>query len=525
MEMRGLVLLLVAAGCGGDVTSVVADGGESGGESGSGSGGEGEGSGASDGAGGDGGWGSDPSDGGADTSGSAGSDVPGCGNGVVDADEECDGTDLAGQTCNSLYEALGTLACNDDCTIDECECFFHGDGALYYLCATCGDGYVDDSEECDGWVRSPFGDACESYLGPGWSGDPDCSDDCTIDTTPCALCGDGIVGGAEACDGSEPVQACADLFGETAEGDVVCTDCEPDTSSCSYCGDGILDRGELCEDGIAPPSCVELGFFAGTSYCSDACTPEVVACHDCGNGVLDPGEACDGEDLGAQTCGDLGFGGGALACTESCAIDLSACTTCGNGILDAGEACDGAAGDEGCACTPACTLEGALCNPAALVISEILYRPLAAPEAKEGEWFEVHNPADEPAALLGCVVSGTVPMEAVTIDEALVIPAHGYATFGTGTEEDLGFVPDFSMPIASALLNGGDSIAISCAGVELDSVTYDDAAPWPVVSPGIAIAALELDPSANDSGAAWCAAPSVYGLGQTGTPGAANDCS
>lgn len=45
-----------------------------------------------------------------------------CGNGTLDAGEQCDGTNLGGGTCLSLGFAGGTLACAPDCTYDTSNC-------------------------------------------------------------------------------------------------------------------------------------------------------------------------------------------------------------------------------------------------------------------------------------------------------------------------------------------------------------------------------------------------------------------
>jgi len=67
---------------------------------------------------------------------------PICGDGAAKGKEECDGADLAGQTCQSLGFASGSLACNSDCSFDTSGC---GGGA-----AVCGDDVLDGAEECDG---------------------------------------------------------------------------------------------------------------------------------------------------------------------------------------------------------------------------------------------------------------------------------------------------------------------------------------------------------------------------------------
>ena len=46
-----------------------------------------------------------------------------CGNGVVDPGEQCDGSDLDGQTCSSQgFAGGGTLSCNNDCTFNISQC-------------------------------------------------------------------------------------------------------------------------------------------------------------------------------------------------------------------------------------------------------------------------------------------------------------------------------------------------------------------------------------------------------------------
>ena len=51
-----------------------------------------------------------------------------CGNGIKEAGEQCDGTDLAGQTCVGLGYVGGTLSCNSNCTINTSACTSGGGG-------------------------------------------------------------------------------------------------------------------------------------------------------------------------------------------------------------------------------------------------------------------------------------------------------------------------------------------------------------------------------------------------------------
>jgi len=61
-----------------------------------------------------------------------------CGNGVIEADEPCDGAQLQGKTCPSEGFVGGTLSCKKDCTLDTSACY------------KCGDNLINPGEECDG---------------------------------------------------------------------------------------------------------------------------------------------------------------------------------------------------------------------------------------------------------------------------------------------------------------------------------------------------------------------------------------
>ena len=45
-----------------------------------------------------------------------------CGNGTLDADEECDGHEMGGSTCKSLGYHSGTLYCTATCSLDRSSC-------------------------------------------------------------------------------------------------------------------------------------------------------------------------------------------------------------------------------------------------------------------------------------------------------------------------------------------------------------------------------------------------------------------
>jgi hypothetical protein len=96
-----------------------------------------------------------------------------CGDGRVNGDEECDGTALGNNECSSVGEFTGgELACADDCTFDTTACTGGDD---------CGNGVIDGDEQCDGTELG--GMTCTDVDAGG--GELGCADDCTFDTSAC----------------------------------------------------------------------------------------------------------------------------------------------------------------------------------------------------------------------------------------------------------------------------------------------------------------------------------------------------
>ncbi len=176
-----------------------------------------------------------------DSSGAACVDgEPGCGNGVIDQGELCDGTALGDETCESQGFTGGTLACNETCD------GFDTSGCTDDLC---GNGVIDLGETCDG---TALGDeTCETQ--GQYPGTLLCNDTCDgFDLTNCGgSCGDGEINGPEVCDGT----ALADQTCQTQgfdEGTLACTEgCDGfDTSNCititpgGGCGHAVDVTGE-----------------------------------------------------------------------------------------------------------------------------------------------------------------------------------------------------------------------------------------------------------------------------------------
>ncbi|MBU1241740.1 SUMF1/EgtB/PvdO family nonheme iron enzyme [Myxococcota bacterium] len=265
--------------------------------------------------------------------------VDSCGDGFVDPGEECDGSEMTATTCTELgyYEQIGLLQCTSDCTFDLAVC----------TGGRCGDGTIQTihGEDCDGDELA--GATCESrgYVG----GTLGCTPDCTFDTSTCdSLCGNGVVDPAEPCDGYDlRNRDCMDLG---YSGGIL--SCQPsclfDESECqNVCGNNLLEPSEECDDqDLRGLTCESLGYSSGALTCS-SCHMVRLECEGtttCGNGTLDVGEACDQEELDDATCTTLGFAGGVLSCGLDCRYNTSRClgSTCGDGLINGDDDCDGA---------------------------------------------------------------------------------------------------------------------------------------------------------------------------------------
>jgi cysteine-rich repeat protein len=93
--------------------------------------------------------------------GSEGGAPPTCGDGNIDAEEDCDGADLGGLDCTDLeYLEPEGLACSDTCKLDTSDCK-----------TECGNGQPEPGEVCDDGNDQP---------------NDGCANDCTVELGSCA---------------------------------------------------------------------------------------------------------------------------------------------------------------------------------------------------------------------------------------------------------------------------------------------------------------------------------------------------
>jgi hypothetical protein len=283
----------------------------------------------------------------------------GCGNGAIDGGEQCDGSALAGNTCQSLGFDGGGLSCRSDCTLNTSGCY------------ACGDGVRDAGEECDGGA---LGGASCGDLGCA-SGSVSCTASCTLNYAACSNCpvcdGDGVCETDENCDGcpSDCIAAngatCGNGLCEAGNGEN-CVNCAADCngsqsgkpSSRWCCGFG--QPGAV---GCADSRCGSAGFACTTTLSSASC---------CGDGScsgIENGDNCEidcGPPPPPPACGDGACNADENRCT--CAVDCGApgAEICNDGIdndCDAAVDCN----DSGCASSTACSCAqvGTACSSAA----------------------------------------------------------------------------------------------------------------------------------------------------------------
>ena len=182
-----------------------------------------------------------------------------CGDNLINGNEECDGSNYAGKTCNSLGFDGGTLSCSSDCKLVSSACY------------KCGDGYVNPGEQCDsgsnnGRVCIPGYDddctycdnSCRAVLVEG----PSCGDNKIAPQENCETCSVDVgCNSNEICELSSPranSKGCATYCGnnicESREGETP-DNCPKDCERPIKCGDGRCEGDEGCSSCVQDCGC------------------------------------------------------------------------------------------------------------------------------------------------------------------------------------------------------------------------------------------------------------------------------
>lgn len=181
----------------------------------------------------------------------------------------------------------------------------------------------------------------------------------------------------------------------------------------------------------------------------------------------------------------------------------------------AGTAGNASAGGTGEMSEPPAAPSSASLRAGEVVISELMSNPAAVSDT-DGEWIELYNPSRSQAVSLdGCAIDDGSAIKALMAG-ARIAPL-GYVTLARSTQ--VGFAP--TQVLSFSLGNSDDSVALVCAGVEIDRVRYGAGFPL-AAGASMSLAATALDAVANDDASAWCLGTATDALGERGTPGASN---
>ncbi len=302
-----------------------------------------------------------------------------CGNGKLDAGEQCDD---------------GNTRSNDGCSG---RCTLEG-------FARCGDGILQNGELCDDGNsndKDACSNACKLGIGNPCQQDGECATDLCKDgvCTACTkgsqcqsgicqagrclnLCGNARLDPGEVCDDgnqenndactnlcrkgngqscTEPVECDSNLCtNNTCRSCVINADCPSNlcqSGRCvDLCGNGKVDAGETCDDGnrVDGDACSNACRLGNGSRCTEDQQCDSGLCKDgvcgsctvnsecasnrcvngkclllCGNRTLDPGEQCDD---GNTASGD--------GCNNRCQLEAGVVPVCGDTIIEQGEQCD-----------------------------------------------------------------------------------------------------------------------------------------------------------------------------------------
>lgn len=163
-------------------------------------------------------------------------------------------------------------------------------------------------------------------------------------------------------------------------------------------------------------------------------------------------------------------------------------------------------------------------SPGDLVITEVMQSP-GAVEDDLGEWLEIYNAAGDVVELEGLTV-WTSEGDESTIDTSVQVGPGQYVLLAAFDDPAIngGLRPDWAWNYDLGLRGSGMGLELRWGTTVLDAIVYDNGLTFPdPTGASMQLDAGSIDAALNDDGARWCEGQAVYGAGDLGTPGGANE--
>ncbi len=121
-----------------------------------------------------------------------------------------------------------------------------------------------------------------------------------------------------------------------------------------------------------------------------------------------------------------------------------------------------------------------------IVINEINYH--SADDFNPGDWVEFYNPMNAPLNIANWKFKDELDTHEFIFPQGAVIPAHGYLVLVEDVALFTGLFPDvhnYMGPMGFGFSGGGELLRVyNAASALVDTVHYDDVAPWPTEPDG-----------------------------------------
>lgn len=221
--------------------------------------------------------------------------VSGCGNGVVEARETCDGEDLAGESCHGQGFSGGTLSCTAGCELDTTDCVT-GASCEGVTSASTGLVYEGNLNGQGNDVRNhscSLGGRTSADVSVSWTAPSSGCFEISVDSTAAI---DTVIGVYADCRLDDEL-GCDDEYGDVAPESILEFEAVANTSYAIVVD--AYEPGDQAAIEVTISECLDSEWTCIASRYADG------ASCDCGCGILDP-DCADSSADSCDTCDEQG---------------------------------------------------------------------------------------------------------------------------------------------------------------------------------------------------------------------------